>query len=89
MVDLNDPAIQKVEWNAGKVLMALQLAGLSPPFCDDFPEHWSDGLAGEGWYTGVRLGRVWVAPSHDRTQRNWFNSIEEADAWVLACWRMK
>lgn len=91
-VDLRSPEITHVHWTCGKVLKALQMAGLAPEAPDgdpDFPPHWDEGLHGEGWYTGIRLGKVWVAPSDNKHDRTWFRTVEEADAWVLACWRMK
>lgn len=87
-IDLNDPYIQKEAGNVKSTLQALRLAGLAPTGAPDFPIHWADG---DGWFTGVVDGRVWVAYPDDEERKNkmWFDSIEQADAWVLACWRMR
>jgi hypothetical protein len=53
---------------------------------DWFDQHWGDDY---GWYAGIENHRVWVSHPDSRDDRMWFDSVEEADAWVLACWRMK
>jgi hypothetical protein len=71
------------------VARLLKNAGLNPDG-DWYPKHWSDG---PGYFVGIFDHRLCLvhgsAPSMEAGEKMWFDSLEEADAWVLACWRMR
>jgi hypothetical protein len=52
-----------------------------------FDPHWGDS---PGWFVHIHSGVLTVSRAEENSQLTMrFDTLEEADAWVLACWRMK
>jgi hypothetical protein len=83
----DDPVIR-----GGADTVMHEMKKLNPEFGDFTLPHWRQVKSCSfGIQDGVQ--RVWVSLDgrwqHKDGHMQWFDTLEEMDAWLLACWRMK
>lgn len=78
---------------AGSYTVQKEMAKLNPEFGSFDPPHWRPVRACS---FGIKNGerRVWVSldgrwRDKENGHMQWFDTLQEADAWLFACWRMK
>jgi hypothetical protein len=72
-------------WN--DILPALREAGIVDKNAG-FPVHFYED---PGFWGGFENGRFWLkrGDDYEKNQVVWFDTIEEANAWALAMWRLR